>query len=148
MRRGLLVSVVAALLLLTAAAPVPVGGRPLHANLSGVNEVPTVGDPDGSGTIQLTLNQGRSQICFKLDVRNIATPTRAHIHRGGAGVNGPIEVTFFDTVIANPVPVRFQGCVPANKWLVKEIRQNPSGFYVNVHTAAFPAGAIRGQLGK
>jgi hypothetical protein len=27
-----------------------------------------------------------------------------------------------------------------------DIRSNPSGFYVNVHNAKFPGGAIRGQF--
>jgi hypothetical protein len=32
--------------------------------------------------------------------------------------------------------------------LIKDIRQNPSSYYVNLHTAEFPIGVIRGQLSK
>jgi hypothetical protein len=39
------------------------------------------------------------------------------------------------------------GCTTADRRLVKDIRNNPSGFYVNVHTVEYPGGAIRGQLG-
>jgi hypothetical protein len=30
--------------------------------------------------------------------------------------------------------------------LAAEIQANPRGFYANVHTTAFPGGAVRGQL--
>ena len=39
-------------------------------------------------------------------------------------------------------------CVSAGEDLIKEIRQNPANYYVNVHNADFPDGAIRGQLSK
>jgi hypothetical protein len=125
------------------AAPAAAGGRPLSASLTGAAEV-SPGDPDGSGTMDLTLNQGQQEICFDLTVANIAVPTRAHIHRGEEGVNGPIVVAFFDFV--SPPPS--DGCVTADAELIKEIRQSPSEFYVNVHNAEFPGGAIRGQLSK
>jgi hypothetical protein len=125
-------------------SPVAAGGRPLSAVLLGANEVGG-GDPDGSGMANVTLNQGQGEVCFNLSHENIATPTRAHIHRGAAGVNGPIVVAFFDFV--DPPPS--QGCVgDIDKDLIKEIRQNPESFYVNVHNADFPGGAIRGQLEK
>jgi hypothetical protein len=41
-----------------------------------------------------------------------------------------------------------KGCVSAEADVIKEIRQNPAGFYVNVHNAEFPDGAVRGQLAK
>jgi hypothetical protein len=41
------------------------------------------------------------------------------------------------------------GCVDnVSVALIKELRQTPEKFYVNVHNAEFPNGAIRGQLGK
>lgn len=142
---SLFVMVIVFVLLLSSA--VYAGGRPLSAELTGAAEV-AGGDPDGSGSANLTLNSGLEQICFDLSWENIALPTRAHIHRAPAGVNGPIVVTFFDTVIPTPIPVTNSGCVDVPRDLVKEIRQNPEGFYVNIHNADFPGGAIRGQLSK
>ena len=69
------------------------GGRPLGADLSGAAEVPGPGDPDGSGVANVTLNQGQGEVCFHIVVADITLPaTGAHIHRGAAGVGGPIVV--------------------------------------------------------
>jgi hypothetical protein len=115
------------------------GGRPLTADLSGANEVPPA-DPAGTGFARVTLNPGRETVCFDIVVENIAPAAAAHIHRGGAGVNGPVVVNF-------DVPTNgLSGCVSADRELIKEIMKDPAGFYVNVHNAEFPAGAVRGQL--
>ena len=133
-----------AALMMIAAVPAAAGGRPLTADLNGANEIPP-GDPDGTGTMLLTLNQGQGEICWVLDATDIAPPTRAHIHAGQAGSNGGIVVGFFDTA----AEASFEGCVGGiEKDVMKGIRQNPSNYYINVHNAEFPAGAIRGQLSK
>jgi hypothetical protein len=135
----------AALALAAGASPaVAVGGRPLSAALSGANEVPSgAGDPDGSGSARVTLNQGQGVICFDIEVSNIGTIRLGHIHAGVAGVNGPVVVDF------NPAVNGLNGCVSnVDRDLVKAIRQHPEAYYVNIHTVEFPAGAIRGQLSK
>ena len=130
------------MLFLLSVSVVMAGGRPLSANLTGDAEAPGPGDPDGSGFAALTLNQGQGEICFDISVENIAPATAAHIHVGAAGVPGPVVVSF-------DVPTNgLSGCVDVEKSLVKAIRQNPSAYYVNVHNAVFPGGAIRGQLSK
>jgi hypothetical protein len=117
------------------------GGRPLKASLTGAAEAPGPGDPDGSGTARLTLNQGRRQICFTIEVQNITLPaTAAHIHFAPVGVPGDIVVPL--------TPPTGSGCVSASRSLIKNIRKHPSQYYVNVHNSDFPNGAIRGQLGK
>jgi hypothetical protein len=120
------------------------GGVSLTAQLLGENEVPPA-DPDGSGTAVLMLNSGRGMVCFQISVSNIALPaTGAHIHEGEAGVNGSIVV-----VLTPPDESgTSSGCVEADRDLIKAIRRNPAGYYVNVHTTEYPGGAIRGQLSK
>ena len=119
------------------------GGRPLSTTMSGAEEVPGPGDPDGSGTATLTFNHGQGEVCFALAVSNIAAATAAHIHEAPAGVAGGIVVG-----LTPPTSGSSAGCVTANQELIKDIIQNPSEYYVNVHNAGFPAGAIRGQLSK
>ena len=120
------------------------GGKKLNATLTGAAEVPGPGDSDGAGTAMLRLRLGQGQICHSLMVSNITLPAAAaHIHRGVAGVDGPVVVTLTTPDADGAV----EGCVAAPRALVKEILQNPAGFYVNVHTSDFAAGAVRGQLG-
>ena len=119
------------------------GGRPLMATLSGAQEVPGPGDPDGIGTAKIYLNQGQGTITFELSVSNIAPARAAHIHEGVAGVAGPVVVHL--KAPANGVS---SGTVTVSEDLIKEIRKNPSAYYVNVHNAEFPGGAVRGQLSK
>lgn len=115
-------------------------GSEFAANLSGANEVPPA-DPDGGGLAEGSINDATNQICVDLEVRQISPPTAAHIHRGAAGVNGPVVVTL-DT----PDDDDSDDCDDISDALADEIRSNPGGFYVNVHTADYPDGAIRGQL--
>jgi hypothetical protein len=68
------------------------GGKPLGTTLSGAAEVPGPGDPDGSGTATLRIKPSKGQICYTLDVHDIAQATAAHIHVGDAGVAGPVVV--------------------------------------------------------
>ncbi|MBK8026673.1 MAG: CHRD domain-containing protein [Chloroflexi bacterium] len=141
--KKLVVLFLLALLMLTLTAALA-GGRPLSATMSGAAEAPGPGDPDGSGTAYITLNQGQNEVCFELNVSDIAPATAAHIHRGAAGVPGPVVVG-----LTAPTSGSSSGCITGvSEDLIKEIRQNPEAFYVNVHNAAFPAGAVRGQLSK
>jgi CHRD domain len=117
------------------------GGRPFATTLSGAAEVPGPGDPDGSGTATLTVNPGRGEICYTLTVAGIAPSTAAHIHVGPAGVAGPVVVP-----LGPPTDGTISACADVDRALALDIVQNPENYYVNVHNAEFPAGAVRGQL--
>ena len=126
------------------------GGRPFSTELTGAEEVDPVtgavgvGDPDGSGTATITLNPGQEEVCFELTVADIDTPIGAHIQEGAAGTTGPVVVGL------EPLPPTgdssSSGCVSLERQEIIEILRDPSNYYVNVHTALFPEGAIRGQL--
>lgn len=117
------------------------GGAPRVTTLSGAEEVPPA-DPDGSGFASITLNVGQTTVCWELSVSDIAPATASHIHFAPAGVNGPIVVP-----LTPPTSGTSSGCrenVDPN--LVQAIIDFPERYYVNVHNAEYPGGAVRGQL--
>jgi hypothetical protein len=120
----------------------------LAATLAGGNEVPGPGDPDGHGRAVVQL--AGDTACFVLQWSKIGAPTAAHIHEGGPGVAGPVVVLFFQPATnAASLPDTLSsvaGCVPVDPALAGRIARHPRDFYVNIHTAALPSGAIRGQL--
>lgn len=121
------------------------GGRPLSATLLGANEAPGPGDPDGTGNAEFRLNPGQGEICYDITVADIALPaTGAHIHRGAAGVAGPVVVPLTPPDASG----HSSGCASVDRELVLDILHNPSNFYANIHTSTYPAGAIRDQLNR
>lgn len=139
-------SVLGLALALTALVALPAGATPprgyeLEAPLTGPKEVPGPGDPDGVGAAYLDMNRGTRSICFRVKAQYIETATMGHIHRGGPTVAGPVVVPLF----MGPAPTG-RRCVTTTAALRKEIALHPARFYVNVHNAGYPAGAIRGQV--
>lgn len=119
----------------------------LTAALSGANEVaPAVGDPDGSGTMNLLLKPNQGQICYDLTLQNVDGVTRAHIHEAPAGVNGPVVVSFFDIIVDPSDQIIFNDCTAVDPALINAIANNPAAYYINIHSEDFPPGAVRGQL--
>jgi CHRD domain-containing protein len=123
--------------------------KPLFASLNGAREVNSSGetgqgDPNGRGSFTATFDGGK--ICFGLTVANIQKPVAAHIHEGAVGKAGAVVVPLKHPGKGDPGSS--SACTKIDASLASGLRNKPSGFYVNVHTEAFPDGAIRGQLFK
>jgi hypothetical protein len=106
--------------------------------LTGAQEVPPVNtQASGSSSIAVI---GDKTVTGRVEVRNM-NATAAHIHQGAAGQNGPVIIPLVKT--ADNV-----WSVPPNTALTSaQFDAYRSGnLYVNVHTAANPAGEIRVQL--
>jgi hypothetical protein len=82
------------------------------------------------------------RLCYDLSVSGITDATAAHVHRGGAGRNGPPAIT-----LSAPREGTASDCIDVGADVIAELLANPAQFYVNVHNPDFPGGAIRGQLG-
>ena len=128
----------------------------LVADLDGRAEVATeatnnrmVGDPNGVGEAYVFgIDGDPTTLCYVLLVDKIGTAVAAHIHEGAAGTNGPVVVNLAAPADGNAADCLTEG--EAGKFVgdqtVAEILANPGNYYVNVHNAEYPGGAIRGQL--
>jgi hypothetical protein len=118
---------------------------PRNATLKGRVEVPGPGDPDGSGRARLKVYPAKGKICYWVAWSRIGNPAAGHIHKGPAGVAGPVKVTLFDELISEKDS--YSACAKglAHK-LVRKIKEHPKRWYVNLHNEAYPDGAIRGQV--
>ncbi len=148
-RNGLLLAVVMVMLLAMSravlAAPVsrPVGAtQELMATLKGAEELKG-GDTDGTGTSTVKIDTDKNEVCFDITVGQITLPaTAAHIHEGALGVAGGVVLP----LAAPDANGKAAACVTADAALIGRIVATPANFYVNVHNADFPDGALRGQL--
>ena len=122
-----------------AAAPTSAATK-YRADMKAEEEVPKPGPAGAKGTADLMFDQQAGNVCYMLTYMGIGKPTAAHIHQGAKGVAGPVVVNF--DVAKNGD----KGCVPVDAAKGHDITMNPAGYYVNVHTADYPDGAMRGQV--
>lgn len=136
---------------------------PFRAVLSPLNEVPAITgyNASGVGTVWLHIVRdpagrivsGTADFSASYRFPGDVTLTGMHIHRGAAGVNGPIVIdsAFRTTADAtgtagiarqqNPVLFNTAAITAATDMIA-----DPSGFYFNIHSSVYPGGVIRGQM--
>jgi hypothetical protein len=129
-------ALLAALVVATGATAASQKGHSLHATLTGKAETPK-GDPDGSGTAEIKITGTR--VCWEIKVAKVQTIVAAHIHKGRPGTAGPVIVPFGKVF-------KSKGCTTTTAAIAAAIEKSPSAYYVNVHNAKYPGGALRGQL--
>jgi hypothetical protein len=123
-----------------AASPALAEETKLSAHLGGAGSA----DTDGAGHATFKVDAAKNQICYDLMVEKIAPASMAHIHKAPAGANGPVAVPLTTPDAAG----KSSGCATVGAPVVADILANPGGYYVNVHNADHPGGAVRGQLSK
>ena len=133
---------VAAVAAIAWASPGEAQRADLAVTLTPLQVVPGPPDPDATGTAEIRVQPGQGRLCWSLWIRQTDPVTAAHIHRGAAGSVGPAVVPLI-TPGANG---HSQGCATIDETLARMIANQAHEFYVNIHTAAFPNGAVRGQL--
>src|SRR5262245_2703728 len=140
------------------------GRRQIRATLRGFNEVPAKFTA-GQGTFRATIDQTARTITFTLTFSGLSgAPLASHIHFAQKDVNGGVQVFFCDgaghpacpagtsgTITGTITPADVIATVPdqgiENGEFDKLVQAILAGkTYVNIHTAQFPGGEIRGQI--
>ncbi|GAB1824159.1 CHRD domain-containing protein [Herbidospora sp. RD11066] len=118
------------------------------ATLLGKNEVPAagtkVGDKDGIAVAVFRIRG--NQMEYAIRWQGTKAPSAFHIHQGVKGKNGDVKVPFFGAALPTSLSA-IKGVVTVNDAaLLNRIKNNPGGWYANLHTSEFPGGAVRAQL--
>ncbi|MDQ3570405.1 MAG: CHRD domain-containing protein [Actinomycetota bacterium] len=109
------------------------------ATLHGSGRGPGPGDRDGEGIAIVTLHPDRGMLCLSLTVSGISPVTSVHLHEPTGAAVGPIVASLLPSDV---------GCVPVGGQVLENLSRKPSGYYVEVHNAEFPGGALRGRLSR
>jgi hypothetical protein len=121
----------------------------LHAKLAAKNETTGSTSIAKGHTLIKVRNDGTIEFKTHINNKNHETFVAGHIHQAPVGVAGAIVVPLF--VAPSPPTsarhIKQSGPATPNAGTTgANLCQNPSAYYVNYHTTAFPGGAIRGQL--
>jgi len=128
------------------------GGRRVDTTLAPVSAALT-----GSGTFTFRAAQGRETLCWRLTIQTLAASagavTAAHIHGPlpSTDIFIPITLTAAQLSALNASltagqPATTTGCETVDRAKVRQVLRNLDDFYFNVHTTAFPGGALQGTL--
>jgi hypothetical protein len=121
----------------------------LHAKLAAKNETTGSTSTAKGHTLIKVRNDGTIEFKTQINNKNQETFVAGHIHQAPIGVAGPIVVPLFvaPSPPTNARHIKQSGMATPNAGTTgAALCQNPSAYYVNYHTTAFPGGAIRGQL--
>jgi hypothetical protein len=160
MRKGLVYSAIGGLMLAAPLAEAQVVPR-LFTLLTGIEQVPSITSP-ASGAFAATLDPARQTLSFSLSYSGLSSAVQfAHIHLGERFTNGgimaflcggggkpacPQSGTVTGTVSASDIVALPAQGVPAGGFAQFAQGVLAKAAYVNVHTATFPDGEIRGQI--
>lgn len=109
------------------------------ANMSADQEVPAPGPDGASGVAYVDVDPDAGRLCYSLDYDG-PQATDGYVQQGAARRTGPVVV---DLGLAAHGE---QGCVPADRRVLHDIARYPGAFYVDLRSADYPAGMMRGQL--
>jgi hypothetical protein len=109
------------------------------ATLSGASEVPANAST-ATGTATLIFNSTTKIFSITVTYTGV-TATNGHIHKAAAGVSGGVIFPF--SSFTSPISY-----TSAALDATQEADLGANLYYVNIHSAAFPGGEIRGQLIK
>lgn len=102
-------------------------------------------DAKGGGHGMFSYMIEGDQFCYTLDVTGLTVPAAAaHVHSAPRGEAGPIRIPLS---VPNATSFHVEDCTTvSDPAILAGVQADPSGWYVNVHTATFPGGEVRGQL--
>jgi hypothetical protein len=160
---ALIVALVGASIALAGAAKGRDHDNGFGARLIGFNEVPA---NNTAGRGQLTFTMTSTKITFKLVYSGLSgPPAAAHIHVGQKNVNGGVSIFFCGGGGQPACPAATSGTVSGTATAANVVGPTAQGYnagdlaaveraikagvtYANMHTAKFPGGEIRGQIGR
>jgi CHRD domain len=116
------------------------GAPAIPLNAGQETPAPTVGGAHGTFSYEID----GAELCYTLEATRLSAPAvAAHIHLAPRNVAGPVVVPL---MVENATRFEVSTCTTADPGLLAQIQEDPSNYYVNVHTSTNPSGEIRGQV--
>ena len=105
--------------------------------------------PESGGTGTFSLNDDETELTYEVRVEGIPEVTGSHFHNAAAGENGGVARGFEgafdgDVWVASGTWTSSETDAPLTPELVAEIQAG--NIYVNIHTADYGGGEVRGQV--
>ena len=139
-KRLLLALALAACCVPAAAAASPSGIKSVSTTLTASPVTPKSGSK-GRARIVVQLDTKHGKACWTITTKGVVGGRllSAHVHKGKPGKLGPVVL---------PLGDRYEktGCVIARPSVVAAVAKAPKSYYVDIHSARFVNGALRGQL--